>query len=135
MQCIRPLIENTKPRKAFRPRLEGRKGTVNPMSHIGQIVIHHIAQTNGGRQYANIQLTSLMFDQRAGGLAPATIDIVREERAGAFRDKLGVSMVPGGNHIRNLMTADLITTHTHREPGYSNSQNFRVTKEKTHVNT
>jgi hypothetical protein len=66
------------------------------MSHIGQIVIHHIAQTNGGRQYANIQLTSLMFDQRAGGLAPATIDIVREEIAEAFRDKLGVSMVPGG---------------------------------------
>jgi hypothetical protein len=24
------------------------------------------------------------------------------------------------------MTADLITTHTHREPGYPNSQNFRV---------
>jgi hypothetical protein len=37
-----------------------------------------------------------MFDQRAGGLAPAAIDIVREEIAGAFRDKLGVSMVPGG---------------------------------------
>jgi hypothetical protein len=28
------------------------------------------------------------------------------------------------------MAADLITTHTHREPGYPNSQNFRVTKEK-----
>jgi hypothetical protein len=37
-----------------------------------------------------------MFDQRAGGLAPAAIDIVREEIAGAFRDKLGVSMVPRG---------------------------------------
>jgi hypothetical protein len=37
-----------------------------------------------------------MFDQRAGGLAPAAIDIVREEIAGAFRDKLRVSMVPGG---------------------------------------
>jgi hypothetical protein len=62
-----------------------------------------------------------MFDQRAGGLAPAAIDIVREEIAGAFRDKLGVSMVPGGSHIGNLMTADLITTHTHKEPGYPNS--------------
>jgi hypothetical protein len=31
-------------------------------------------------------------------------------------------MVPGGNHIGNLMTADLITAHTHREPGYPNSQ-------------
>jgi hypothetical protein len=33
------------------------------------------------------------------------------------------------------MTTDLITTHTHREPGYPNSQNFWVTKEKTRVNT
>jgi hypothetical protein len=41
-----------------------------------------------------------MFDQRAGGLAPAAIDIVREEIAGAFRDKLGVSMVPGGQSNR-----------------------------------
>jgi hypothetical protein len=91
--------------------------------------MHHIAQTNeGGRQHANIQPTPPMFDQRAGGLAPAAIDIVREEIARAFRDKLGVSMVPGGNHIENLMTADLISTHTHREPGYPNSQNFRVTK-------
>jgi hypothetical protein len=37
-----------------------------------------------------------MVDQRAGGLAPAAIDIVREEIAEAFRDKLGVSMVPRG---------------------------------------
>jgi hypothetical protein len=37
-----------------------------------------------------------MFDQKAGGLLPAAIDIVREEIAGAFRDKLGVSMVPVG---------------------------------------
>jgi hypothetical protein len=41
-----------------------------------------------------------MFDQRAGGLAPAAIDIVREEIVGAFRDKLGVSMVPGGQSYR-----------------------------------
>jgi hypothetical protein len=83
--------------KAFWPRLEGRKGTINPMSHIGQMAMHHIAQTNGaGRQYANIQPTLQIFDQRAGGLAPAVIDIVREEIAGAFRDKLGVNMVPGG---------------------------------------
>jgi hypothetical protein len=76
-----------------------------------------------------------MFDQRADGLAPAAIDIVREEIAGAFWDKLGVSMVPGGNHIGKLMTTDLITTHTPREPGYPNSQNFRLTKEKTRANT
>jgi hypothetical protein len=33
------------------------------------------------------------------------------------------------------MTIDLTTTHTHREPGYPNSQNFRVIKGKAHVNT
>ena len=41
-----------------------------------------------------------MFGERAGGLAPAVIDIVREEIARAFRDKLGVSMVPGGQSYR-----------------------------------
>jgi hypothetical protein len=40
-----------------------------------------------------------MFDQRAGGLAPAAIDIVREEIARAFQDKLEVGMVPGGTII------------------------------------
>jgi hypothetical protein len=41
-----------------------------------------------------------MFDQRAGGLAPAAIDIVREEIVGAFRDKFRVSMVPRGESYR-----------------------------------
>jgi hypothetical protein len=50
----------------------------------------------GGRQHANIQTTPPISDQRVGGLPPADIDIVREEIDGAFRDKLGVSMVPGG---------------------------------------
>jgi hypothetical protein len=63
-----------------------------------------------------------MFHQRAGGLTPAAIDILREEITGAFRDKLGVSMVYGGNHIENLMTTDLITTHT---PG---NQDTRIRK-------
>jgi hypothetical protein len=36
----------------------------------------------GERQHANIQPTPPMFDQRVGGLAPAAIDIVREEIAG-----------------------------------------------------
>jgi hypothetical protein len=73
--------------------------------------------------------------QKVSGLPSAAIDIVREEITGAFRDKLGVSMVPGGSHIGGPMTADLITTHTHRELGYPNSQNFWVTKGKAHVNT
>jgi hypothetical protein len=41
-----------------------------------------------------------MFDQRVGGLAPDAIDIVREEIVSAFRDKLGVSMVPRGQSYR-----------------------------------
>jgi hypothetical protein len=53
-------------------------------------------QWGGERQHANVQSTPPMFDQRASGPAPAAIDIVGEEIAGAFRDKLGVSMVPGG---------------------------------------
>jgi hypothetical protein len=49
VRCISPIIQNSEPRKAFQPRLEGRKGTINPMSHIGQTTMHHIAQTNGGK--------------------------------------------------------------------------------------
>jgi hypothetical protein len=76
-----------------------------------------------------------MLDQRADGLLLAAIDIVREKIIGALRDKLRVRMVPGGSHIRDLMTADLTTTHTHSELGYPNLQNFRVTKGRAHGNT
>jgi hypothetical protein len=54
----------------------------------------------GVRQHANIQTTPPISDQRVGGLPPDAIDIVREEITGAFRDKLGVSMVPGGQSYR-----------------------------------
>ena len=98
--------------------------------------MHHVAQTNGGeRQYANIQPTPPMFDQRAGGLPPAAIEIVREEIAGAFRDKLGVSIVPGGSHFGDLMIASLTGSHTHKGPEYLNSQSFRVTKKRARVST
>jgi hypothetical protein len=40
------------------------------------------------------------LDQRVGGLQSAAIDIVREEIAWAFRDKLGVCMVDGGQSYR-----------------------------------
>jgi hypothetical protein len=76
-----------------------------------------------------------MIGQRASGLPPTAIDIVREEIVMAFRDKLGVSMVPGGSHIEDLMTVDLTITHTHRELGYPNSQSFRMTKVRVPVNT
>jgi hypothetical protein len=64
------------------------------------------------------------LDQRVGGLPPAAIDIVREEIARTFRDKLGVSTVPGGQSYRrdgDLMVAILIVSHTHRGPEYPNS--------------
>jgi hypothetical protein len=54
----------------------------------------------GGKQRTNIQTNSPILDQRAGGLPPAAIDIVREEIAGAFRDKLEVSIVPEGQSYR-----------------------------------
>jgi hypothetical protein len=54
----------------------------------------------GGKQHTNIQTNSPILDQRASGLPPVAIDIVREEIAGAFRDKLGVSIVPGGQSYR-----------------------------------
>jgi hypothetical protein len=47
MQCISPLIQDPEPRKAFRSHLEGRKGTIKPMNHIGQVAMHHI--TSGGK--------------------------------------------------------------------------------------
>jgi hypothetical protein len=68
----------------------------SPMSCIGQVVMRHKTQTNGGRQQTNIQATSPMLDHRAGGLPPAANNIVREKIARAFRDKLGVSKVPRG---------------------------------------
>jgi hypothetical protein len=43
---------------------------------------------------------SPILDQRAGGLPPAAIDVVREEITGSFGDKLGVSIVPGGHSYR-----------------------------------
>jgi hypothetical protein len=54
----------------------------------------------GGKQHTNIQTTSPILDQRAGGLPPTAIDIVREKIAGAFRYKLEVSIVPGGQSYR-----------------------------------
>jgi hypothetical protein len=79
----------------FRP-IVGWKEMTSPMNHLGQILVHHKTQANGGRWHNNIQTPSPILDQRAGGLSPAAIDIVREEIAGALRDKLEVSMVPRG---------------------------------------
>ena len=73
----------------------------SPMSLIGHALMRCKTQTNGGgKQYTIIQTNSPILDQRAGGLPPAAIDIVREEIAGAFRDKLGVSIVPEGQSYR-----------------------------------
>jgi methyl coenzyme M reductase subunit C len=50
------------------------------------------------------------------------IDILREDIAETFRDKLKVSMIPGDSHIGDPMIADLTITHTLRELGYPISQ-------------
>jgi hypothetical protein len=71
------------------------------MSLIGHVLTRRKTQTNGKRkQHTNIQTNSPISDQRVGDLPPAAINIVREEIAGAFRDKLGVSIVPGGQSYR-----------------------------------
>jgi hypothetical protein len=54
----------------------------------------------GRKQHTNIQTNSPILDQRAGGLPPTAIDIVREEITVVFRDKLGVSIVPQGYSYR-----------------------------------
>jgi hypothetical protein len=89
----------------------------------------------GGKQHTNIQTNSPILDQRASGLPPAARYIVREEIAGAFRDKLGVSIVPGGGHIGDLMIASLTGSHTHKGPEYLNSQSFWVTKKRARMST
>jgi hypothetical protein len=76
-----------------------------------------------------------MLDQRASGLPRAVIDIVREEIAGAFRDKLKVSIILGGSHIGGSMIADLTITCTLRELEYLNLRNFWVTRVRAHTNT
>jgi hypothetical protein len=61
----------------------------------------HKTQTNGEQNnIPTSKQNSPILDQRDGGLPPATIDIVREEIVGAFRDKLGVSIVLGGHSYR-----------------------------------
>jgi hypothetical protein len=56
----------------------------------------------GRKQHTNIQTNSPILDQRVGDLPLAATDIVREETAGAFRDKLGVSIVPVRQSYRRL---------------------------------
>jgi hypothetical protein len=41
-----------------------------------------------------------------------------------FRDKLGVSMIPGDSDIGDPMVADLTITRTLKELGYPNLQFF-----------
>jgi hypothetical protein len=54
------------------------------------------------------------LDQKAGVSPLAAIDIVREEIARAFQDKLEVNMAQGGSLIRSHMTVDSTMTNTHR---------------------
>jgi hypothetical protein len=84
------------------PRMSERNGQSYEPYRANSNIPHNSNQW-GERQHANIQPAPPMFDQRVGGLAPAAIDIVREEIAEAFRDKLGVSMVPAGAIISKTL--------------------------------
>jgi hypothetical protein len=42
-----PINSRSKAQESFPAHLEGWKGMIKPMSHIGQIAMHHVAQTNG----------------------------------------------------------------------------------------
>jgi hypothetical protein len=87
------------------------------------------------RRQHNTQVPTPLIDQRAGSLPPPAIDIVREEITGSFWDKLWVSIMPGGNHIESLMTADLTTIHIPREQEYLNFLNFWVSRVEAHMST
>jgi hypothetical protein len=54
-----------------------------------------------GRRH-NTQTPTPMLDQRTDGRPPTAIDIVREEIAGTFGDKLEVSMIPGAVILETL---------------------------------
>jgi hypothetical protein len=103
------------------------------MIHIGQALMPPQNPNPWARRQHNTPTPTPMLDQRAGGLPLVAIDIVREEIARAFRDKLGVIMNPRGSRIENPMTTDLITTHIPREQEYPNFQKNWVTKERTYM--
>jgi hypothetical protein len=89
----------------------------------------------GGKQRTNIQTNSPILDQRAGGLPLAAIDIVRGEIAGAFRDKLGVSIVPWGQSYWRPYDSQFDRLPYPQGTRIPNSQSFWVTKERAHVST
>jgi hypothetical protein len=55
------------------------------------------------RRQHNTQTPTPLIDQRAGGLPPSTINIVREEIALTFWDKLEVIMTPRGAFISETL--------------------------------
>jgi hypothetical protein len=71
------------------------------MEYLEPTLIPHINQTHG--QGSNIMIhqhTHTHMDQRVSGFPPAAIDIVREEIAGTFQDKLGVNVSHVGQSYR-----------------------------------
>jgi hypothetical protein len=86
-------------------------------------------------RYNDTPITTHMY-QRDGGLPPTAIDIIREEIAGALRDKLEVNMSHGGSVIGGHTIADLTMTHTYKGQEYPNLQKIWVTRAKsTQVNS
>jgi hypothetical protein len=66
------------------------------------------------REQHNNTPASTHMDQRVDGLPLVSIDIVREEIVGTFRDKLRVNMCHGGSVIGGHTIADSTMTNTHK---------------------
>jgi hypothetical protein len=59
------------------------------------------------------------------------VEKIRDEVARFSRDKLGVSVLGTGSHIRNLIITDLTSCHIRKELGYQISLNFQLKTGKT----
>lgn len=59
-------------------------------------LMHRKILTQWARGHHNEARLPIPLDPRVGGLTPIAINIVREEIARAFSDKLGVNMAHGG---------------------------------------
>jgi hypothetical protein len=94
------IIYQTRGSEYFPPPRRPERNDQSYEPHRACINVSQNSNQWGGKQHTNIQTTSPILDQRVGGLPPAAINMVREEIAGAFRDKLRVSIVPGGQSYR-----------------------------------
>jgi hypothetical protein len=87
------------------------------------------------RRQHNTQTPTPLIDQRAGGLPQTATDIIREEIARAFRDKLRVNIIPLGQLYRKPYESRFDYNPYPKEHQYPNFQKFRVTRVKARMST